>query len=50
MLKRKAALASTPTMEISQNGPKWKIVSKTILQAMEINFEIGVPFEEVTGI
>ena len=49
-LKRKAAVASTPTMEVSQNGTKWQIVTKTILTAAEINFEIGVPFEEVTGL
>ena len=45
---RKAATASTPTMEISQNGSKWKMVTKTTLKSIELNFEIGVPFDETT--
>ena len=48
MLMRKAATASTPTMEISQNGNKWKMATKTVLKTVELNFEIGVPFDETT--
>ena len=32
LLLRKAALASTPTMEISKSGEKWKMVTSTILK------------------
>ena len=32
VLLRKAALASTPTMEISKSGEKWKMVTSTILK------------------
>ena len=49
ILKRKAALASTPVMEITEDGGRWKIISKTILASFELNFEIGVPFEHTTG-
>ena len=48
MLMRKAATASTPTMEITQNGNKWKMATKTVLKTVELNFEIGVPFDETT--
>ena len=48
MLVRKAATVSTPTMEISKDGNKWKMVTKTTLKSIELNFEIGVPFEETT--
>ena len=48
MLMRKAATVSTPTMEISKDGNKWKMVTKTTLKSIELNFEIGVPFEETT--
>lgn len=49
ILKRKAALASTPVMEVTEDGGRWKIVSKTILASFELNFELGVPFEHTTG-
>jgi hypothetical protein len=48
IILRKAATCSTPTMEITKNGDKWKIVTKTILKSVELNFELGVPFEEVS--
>ena len=32
MLLRKAALASTPTMEISKSGEKWKMVTSAVLK------------------
>merc|ERR1712141_361151 len=49
MLMRKAATSSTPTMEITESGGKWKVVTKTTLKSTEINFEVGKPFEETTA-
>ena len=48
MLMRKAATSSTPVMEITESGGKWRIQTKTTLKSTEINFEIGVPFDETT--
>ena len=48
MLMRKAATSSTPTMEITESGGKWKIITKTTLKSTEINFQIGVPFDETS--
>lgn len=48
VILRKAATVSTPTMEITKNGNKWKMVTKTILKSIEVNFELGVPFEETS--
>ena len=48
MIMRKAATSSTPTMEISESGGKWKMVTKTMLKSVELNFELGVPFDETT--
>merc|ERR1711973_167671 len=49
LLKRKAAMASTPTMEISESGGKYKMVTSTTLSSVELNFELGVEFEETTA-
>ena len=48
MLMRKAATSSTPTMEITESGGKWKVLTKTTLKSTEINFEVGKAFEETT--
>merc|ERR1712198_114758 len=48
-MKRKAATASTPTMEISEAGGKFKMVTSTTLTSIELNFELGVPFDETTA-
>ena len=48
MLMRKAATSSTPTMEVSESGGKWKVVTKTTLKSIELNFTVGVPFDETT--
>ena len=48
IILRKAATASTPTMEITKDGNKWKMATKTILKSIEVNFELGVPFEETS--
>merc|ERR1712168_74304 len=46
---RKAAMASTPTMDISGEGGKWKMVTATRLTKVEVNFELGVAFDEKTA-
>lgn len=36
-------------MEITETGPgKWKMVTATKLKAIELNFELGKPFDETT--
>merc|ERR1712110_1057391 len=47
-LTRKAATASTPTMTISKSGDKWSMVTATTLKKVELNFELGKPFDETT--
>ena len=37
---RKAALASTPTMEITKTGDKWKMVTATALKSVVLEFEL----------
>ena len=50
MLLRKAATASTPTMEVTETSPgKWKIVTSTKMKSIEINFEPGKAFDEKTA-
>lgn len=39
---RKAAMASTPTMEITVDGDKWKIVTATIMKTMTLEFELVI--------
>merc|ERR1712002_565496 len=45
---RKAAMASTPVMTITESGGKWNMITKTTVKSIEINFEIGKEFEEDT--
>ena len=45
---RKAALASTPVMSISEAGGKWTMITKTTVKSIELNFELGKEFEETT--
>jgi len=47
-LLRKAATASTPSMTISKSGDKWSMVTATSLKKVELNFELGKPFDETT--
>jgi len=47
-LLRKAATSSTPTMTISKSGDKWSMVTATTLKKVELNFELGKPFDEST--
>merc|ERR1712183_814689 len=49
LLKRMAAMASVPTMEISEAGGKYKMVTSTTLTSVELNFELGVAFDETTA-
>ena len=48
MIGRKAATSTTPTLEISKDGNKLKMIAKTTMKTVELNFELGVPFEETT--
>ena len=50
VLRRNAALATPATMDISQNGSRWEIVLKTTRTSNSIDFELGVPFEHITGL
>ena len=39
-LTRKAATASVPTMEITENNGKWKMVTSTTLTSMVLEFQL----------
>merc|ERR1712221_32796 len=43
---RKAALASTPVMTISEDGGNWTMVTKTTVKSIELKFRLGEEFEE----
>merc|ERR1712112_293958 len=47
-LLRKAANASTPVMEISEEGGVWSIKTSTTLKSMELKFKLGEEFDEKT--
>ena len=36
---RKAALASTPTMTITEAGGSWTMITKTTMKSMELKFK-----------
>merc|ERR1712025_1151449 len=48
MLLRKAACASTPKMEVSEDGGVWRIKTSTTLKTMELKFKLGEQFDETT--
>merc|ERR1711928_311609 len=48
MLLRKAACASTPKMEVSEDGGVWTIKTSTTLKTMELKFKLGEQFDETT--
>merc|ERR1711931_230415 len=48
-LLRKAATASTPKMEVTEEGGVWSIKSSTSLKTMELKFKLGEEFEETTA-
>merc|ERR1712202_87131 len=45
---RKAALASTPVMTISEEGGNWTMITKTTVKSIELRFRLGEEFEEDT--
>merc|ERR1712203_562120 len=47
-LLRTAAQASTPVMEITEEGGEWTIKSSTTLKTVELKFKLGEKFEETT--
>merc|ERR1712096_135576 len=47
-LLRKAATASTPVMEVMEEGGVWNIKTSTTLKNMELKFKLGEEFEETT--
>merc|ERR1712198_253214 len=48
MILRKAATASTPVMEVTEEGGQWTIKTSTTLKSMELKFKVGENFEETT--
>jgi len=48
MLLRKAACASTPKMDVSEDGGVWTIKTSTTLKTMELKFKLGEQFDETT--
>jgi len=47
-LLRKAATASTPQMEVTEENGKWKMLTTTTLKSMCLEFELDKEFEEKT--
>merc|ERR1712121_425743 len=45
---RKAAMASTPVMTITEDGGNWTMVTKTSMKSIELKFRLGEEFEEDT--
>jgi len=45
---RKAAMASTPVMSITEEGGHWTMTTRTSLKAIELKFKLGEEFEEDT--
>merc|ERR1712172_470907 len=48
MLLRKAACASTPKMDVSEDGGVWTIKTSTTLKTMDLKFKLGEQFDETT--
>merc|ERR1712080_649816 len=47
-LLRKAAMAPTPVMTITESGGNWTMVTKTSMKSIELKFRLGEEFEEDT--
>merc|ERR1711978_689319 len=45
---RKAAMASTPVMTISEAGGNWTMITKTTMKSVELKFRLGEEFDETT--
>jgi hypothetical protein len=41
-IMKKAATASTPTMEITESGGKWKMVTSTTMKTISLEFELVI--------
>lgn len=48
LLLRKAAMASSPTMTISENGGNWTVLTKTTAKTTEVKFRLGEEFDETS--
>merc|ERR1711970_396739 len=49
MLLRKAAMASSPVMTISETGGNWTVLTKTTAKTTEVKFRMGEEFDEVSA-
>merc|ERR1711970_423017 len=47
-LLRKAAMASTPVMTITEAGGNWTMITKTSMKSIELKFRLGEEVEEDT--
>merc|ERR1711953_1488492 len=45
---RKAAMASTPVMTITESSGDWTMITKTTMKSIQLKFRLGEPFEETT--
>merc|ERR1712114_25383 len=45
---RKAAMASTPVMTITESGGQWTMTTKTTMKSIELKFRLGEEFDETT--
>ena len=45
---RKASSASTPIMEVTENGGVWSIKTSTTLKTMELKFKLGEEVDDTT--
>merc|ERR1739838_967224 len=45
---RKAALASSPVMTITEEGGKWTMITKTTMKSIELRLQLGKEFDEET--
>jgi len=49
MLLRKAAMASSPVMTISETGGNWTVLTKTTAKTTEVKFRMGEEFDETSA-
>ncbi|KHN75186.1 Fatty acid-binding -like protein 5 [Toxocara canis] len=49
LITRKMAVTLKPTLTITCEGGKWKIVSESTFKTIILEFELGKEFEETTG-
>jgi len=46
LIKRKLAQSTSPTIEVTKDGEKWNVKTKSALKNTEVSFKIGEEFEE----